>query len=62
MKAVLRASFVLAALVGAFAARPSFANAMEEDAGGGSSIKCEKCTCNFLTGICNCTNCTISAS
>lgn len=23
------------------------------------TIKCEKCTCNLNTGICDCTNCTL---
>jgi len=24
------------------------------------TIKCEKCTCNMNTGICECTNCTLT--
>jgi hypothetical protein len=60
MKAALRTGFALAALLGAFASMPSFARAMEDEAG--KTIKCEKCSCNLNTGVCDCTNCTIVQS
>lgn len=47
--------FALAAGGLAIAASPSVARANEE-----CTIKCEKCTCNLNTGICDCTNCTTS--
>lgn len=33
-----------------------------EEEEGGAKIKCEKCTCNMGTGICDCTGCTITPS
>jgi hypothetical protein len=59
MQKSIRVLFGLAALAGVFSfVRP--AAAMEEEAK--PTIKCEKCTCNLGTGICDCTNCTIVQS
>jgi hypothetical protein len=61
MKKTLRTAYALGALFGLFIVVPSIASATEEAAAPGTSIKCEKCTCNWQL-VCECTNCTISAT
>ena len=52
-------SAVVAALL-ALGASPSAVRAEAEAEG--CVIKCEKCSCNTRTGICDCTNCEIKCS
>lgn len=55
MSKTIRGVYGLALLFGALAiaAAPAVLQAQGQ-------IKCEKCTCDTKTGICECTNCTIS--
>lgn len=55
MSKTIRSVYAVALLVAAVsvASAPAILHAQ-------AVIKCEKCTCNQNTGICECTNCTIS--
>lgn len=52
---IIRNVYAVALLMaaGALVSAPAIVHAQ-------ATIKCEKCTCNQNTGVCECTNCTIA--